>query len=229
VTAKHPFRWARLGLALWLVLGLAACQRSTPAASPQQTVEPVADLQAQAAAEATAIIQQAQATALLLQAQAQATALIQQAQGREPASTAPASRALPVLTPTPGGPAEEESTPAPAAGSPEATAGVTGTATVELLGVGFAADGAYIIANYKAPPVAAQTFWPGVLSVTDEASGTVFNEVPVMPVIGPLIARPVQEGQIGYVMLVHNPPLLRSGALVTVDLADYHFEHVPVQ
>jgi hypothetical protein len=199
------------------------------AASPPPS--PVPDLQAQAAAEATAIIQQAQATALVLQAQAQATALVQQAhvQPEDPALAASEVRTLPALTPTPGSLSGAESSPPPAAGDPGATAGLGLTGTVELLWVGFGAEGAFVVVNYAAPPAAAQTFWPGVLSVTDEASGTVFNEVPVMPVIGPLIARPLQQGQPGYVMLVHAPAILRPGSLVTVDLADYHFEHVPVQ
>ncbi len=184
------------------------------------------DLRAQAAAEATAIIQQAQATALVLQAQAQATALIQGAQGGEPTFTA--ARTLPAALPTPIQ-AGEEPTPLPDDQSPEATMGVTPTTTVELLGVGFGAEGAFIIANYKAPPVVAQAFWPGVLSITDEASGTVFNEVPLMPLIGPLIARPVENGQPGYFMVVHAPAILHPGSLVTVKLADYTFEHVPVQ
>ena len=95
--------------------------------------------------------------------------------------------------------------------------------------VSFGADGAYIYVQFKAHPQVADKFWPGVLSVVDEATGTVYNEVPVMPVIGPLIARPKQEGQLGYVMLVNAPPGLRSGSIVTVILADFRQEHVTVQ
>lgn len=102
-------------------------------------------------------------------------------------------------------------------------------AAVELLDMGFAAEDAFVIVNYRAPPRVAQTFWPGVFLVTDEANGMVFNEVSLMPLIGPLIARPVEPGQPGYFMLVHAPPILRSGSLVTVVLGDYTFEHVPVQ
>jgi hypothetical protein len=134
-----------------------------------------------------------------------------------------------VLTPTPSLPPEGEPTAPLAAGSPEATAGVALTGTLELLGVSFGAEGAFVVVNYQAPPQVAQAFWPGVPSVVDEASGTASEEVPVMPVIGPLIARPLQQGQPGYVILVHMPPMLRQGSLVTVDLAGYRFEHVPVQ
>jgi hypothetical protein len=209
-------------LALWMP----ACAPSPSLSSGMATAAlPTRDLVSQAAAEATAIVQRAQATALVLQAQAQATALAQQAQTPEPTA---APQVLPVLpSPTPAaGDADEIA----AALTVTETGQAAGEATVvELLGVGFAAEGAFVIVNYRAPPQAAQTFWPGVLSVTDEASGTVFNEVPLMPLIGPLIARPVEAGQVGYVMLVHAPPILRDGSRVTVVLGDYTFEHVPVE
>lgn len=195
-------------------------------AAPETTAPPVQDLQAQAAAEATAIIQRAQATALVLQAEAEATALVLGAQRPNAEPTATVARSLPAVLPT-SPPPELEPAPPPASEIPESSAGVT--ATVELLSVGFGAEGAYVVANYIAPPVIAQTFWPGVLSITDEASGTVFNEVPLVPLIGPLIARPIEDGQPGYFMVVHSPAILRHGSLVTVELAGYIFEHVPVQ
>ncbi len=225
MTGKRRLALMLLSLVL---AGLLACSRApAPPAGPQDSPASGSDLRDQAAVEATAIIQQAQATALVLQAQAQATALLQQAQAQAATPLPQATMALPVLTPTPGVLATEEAAPATAE-----TVAVAATAepssTVELLGVGFGAEGAFITVNYRASPQVAQKFWPGVLSVTDEATGTVFNEVPLMPVIGPLIARPIQEGQLGYVMLVHVPPILYRGAQVTVVLADYTFEHVPV-
>jgi hypothetical protein len=39
----------------------------------------------------------------------------------------------------------------------------------------------------------------------------------------------VEEGQVGYVMLVNAPVPLGSGSLVTVNLGEYTFEHIPVQ
>ena len=231
MTAKLSVCLTLLTVPVLLAFWLAGCGgASAPAAELQATAPPTPDLRAQAAAEATAIVQQAQATALVLQAQAQATALLQQAlaQGDEmaPAAT-PTTRALPAVLPTPWAP-EEEPTASPAQ-DPGATAGAGLTTTVELLGVGFAAEGAFINVSFRAPPLIVHSFWPGVLSVTDESSGMVFEEVPVMPVIGPLIGRPVEEGQVGYVMFVHAPAILRPGSLVTVDLAGYTFEHVPVQ
>lgn len=212
-------------LALWL----AGCRGTVPGAGlSEATALSGPDLRAQAAAEATAIIEQAQATALVLQAQAQATALVQQAlaPGAEPTPT-PSARALPAVLPTPWTPDQE--TTAPPVEDPAATASAGLTAAVELLGVGFAADGAFIHVSFRAPPLVVHSFWPGVLSVTDEASDTTFEEVPLMPVVGLLIGRPVEDGQAGYVMFVHAPAILRPGSLVTVDLAGYKFEHVQVQ
>jgi len=213
---------ALLGLSL-LALWLPACSSGPSSPPAVASATPLApDLVSQAAAEATAIVQRAQATALVLQAQAQATALARQAQTPESTVTPAAIPVLPSLTPADG-------EPGVAATLTETWQAGGDVSAVDLLSVGFAAEGGFVIVNYRALPQVAQTFWPGVLSVTDEASGTVFNEVPLMPLIGPLIARPVEAGQIGYVMLVHTPPVLRRGALVTVALGDYTFEHVPVE
>jgi hypothetical protein len=215
-----------------LVLGvwLAGCSSAAPATS---TPEGQA-LREKAALEATAIVERAEATAIVLRAQSTAAALIQSASGptSTPAPTsAPApmpSAALASQAPTVPAPIGAAS-PLPAPAETVTATGETGAAGVELLGVSFGADGAYIYVQYKASPKVADKFWPGVLSVVDEATGTVYNEVPVMPVIGPLIARPKQEGQMGYVMLVNAPPGLRSGSIVTVILADFRQEHVTVQ
>ena len=67
------------------------------------------------------------------------------------------------------------------------------------------------------------------ISLTDEETEAVYNEIPVLPRIGPLINRPRREGQMGYVMLVNAPPYLQSGAQVTVVLGTYAFNHVTVQ
>jgi len=209
---KRPIAvWATLLCLGWLV---ATCGQALPLG--EQTDE--ADLLDSAAAEATAIIQQAQATALVLQAQAQATALVSQAGAA--AATPPA--AAPGLTP--GLPLSTPDLAATPAGSP-----TPGPSTIKVLSVSFAGEGAMIMVRFLAPPSEADKWWPGNVSVIDEASGTVYNEIPVMPNIGPLIARPKVEGQQGYVMLVNPPPGLRTGAMVTVVLGAHRFEHLPVQ
>lgn len=178
-----------------------------------------------AAAEATALVQQAQATAIVLEAQAKATALVEQARlaGGTPTSAVPTlpaysspvpepSRQTPALTDA-GGEGEESGEPTP----------------VEVLGVGFAGEGGMIMVRFLASPDEAEKWWPGSVSVSDEGNGEVYNEIPVMPKVGPLIGRPKFENQPGYVMLMNVPPYLQPGALVTVVLGDYTFEHVPVQ
>jgi hypothetical protein len=201
-------------------------------------------LREKAALEATAIVERAAATAMILRAQAEATAYLRQAQ--EPAPPSQATAVPPqVRTPTASPTGSVTASPtAPAAiaevtavDTPEPSAGKEGGQApaaenadeVELLGVGFGAEGNLIVVNYRASPAVAQEFWPGVLSVVDEATGTVYNEVAVMPVIGPLIARPKEPGQAGYVMFANPPPGLRSGALVTVVLSHFRQEHVVVE
>jgi len=209
---KRPIGvWVALLCLGWLV---ATCGQASP--TGEQTGE--ADLLDSAAAQATAIIQQAQATALVLQAQAQATALVGQAGAAAATPSAAAADLFPSLA---------LSTP-----NLTATPGITLTqqpSTVKVLGVGLAAEGAMIIVRFLAPPDEAAKWWPGNVSVVDEASGTVYNEIPTMPNIGLLIGRPKVEGQQGYVMLVNPPPGLRASTLVTVVLGTYRFEHVPVQ
>jgi len=219
-------------LVLLLVLAflLAGCAPTAPA----NGVTEGGSLKKKAALEATAIVERAEATAIVLQAQTTAAALVRGASGptSTPVQTAAAASLLPA-TSTPAM-AHAPVTASAALPPPSSTGVVTateeaGTAGVELLSVGLAAEGELIIVNYRADPWAAQKFWPGAVSVIDETTGAVYNEVPVMPVIGPLIGRPKEAGQPGYVMLVNTLPGLRSGNLVTVVLADFKQEHVTVQ
>jgi hypothetical protein len=130
--------------------------------------------------------------------------------------------------------------PAPS-GSPSGSSTTVGTgsqssdpeeaadvAKVELLGVALAADGAYITVQFKAPPRLARSWQAGEVSVTDEATHVVYDDIPVMPVLGALFGRPVEDGQIGYVMF-SNLPSLAPGAQVTVVLGGFREEHVRVQ
>jgi len=201
---------------------LAACT-APPTAAP--TREP--SVLEKAAAEATMIVQRAQATAMVLGAQATATAMYQQVAAQEaavqpthtpfvearPASSDP----QPGTTDTPVREVSEDAEPTP---SP---------IPVEVISVGFAIEQGLINVRFRAPPEVAEKWWPGNVSVVDEQSEGVYNEIPVMPKIGPLIGRPKVAGQLGYAMLVNAPPYLRSGAQVTVVLGSYEFKHVTVQ
>jgi hypothetical protein len=90
-------------------------------------------------------------------------------------------------------------------------------------------EGGLIMVRFKAPPKIAEQWWQGRVSVIDEATGKVYNEIPVTPLIGPLIGRPKIAGQSGYVMLVNAPLSLQPGSTVTVVLGNFQQEHVTVQ
>ena len=209
-----------LGLTL-LCLALAACRSQSQAGGTSTARQP--NLLEQAAAEATAIVQRAEATAMMLEAQAKATALMAQAEIASftptPAPTRVAqgvSQDQPTATPTPK-PTQEGSQPTPQ------------EQTVKVLRVSLGAEGGMIHIQFQAPPGVAAQWWQGSVSVTDEATGVVYNEIPVMPKIGPLIGRPRRLGQLGYVMLMHTPLGLKPGSKVTVALGKYEFEHLTVE
>jgi hypothetical protein len=200
----------------YLGISLAACKSQGDA--PNKV-----DLVGTAAAEATQLIQQAQATSLMHDAQKQATALIAGSTGQSiGSSTTPgAVNILPVPSP------EVQSTLG-AGGQVTPTQTPQGS-TVEVLGVGIGTEGNFIEVYFLAPPAVAGGWYQGNVSVTDETTGIVYNEIPVMPVIGPLFGKPVEDGQKGYVMLVNAPEPLQLGTLVTVKLGDYIFEHILVK
>ncbi len=214
-----PIPWRAFLLVLvCLMLQAAGCTAPLPT--------PIApSLKDKAAAEATLILERAEATAILLRAQATAAVLVQMGHPTgagtrtQPAAPPVAPTTLPVAT---GHAASADATQTPGA---EAS-----PAPPRLLGVTFAADGGMLIVHYMASPALARTWQPGNVMVIDEATGFKYSQVPVMPVIGPLIAHPVQEGQPGYVMFV-NPPanLLQAGASVTVIFGEFKQEHVVVQ
>jgi hypothetical protein len=180
------------------------------------TSAPVVDPMAQAAAEATAIVQQAQATALVMQAEAQAAAMIEEASGPEQAGDGGEQPPGQEITP-----AEATATPpAGGQGSPSATA-TRKEPSVEIISVGFAGEGGFIHVQFMATPSLARRWNQGLVSVTDEETGIEYTEIPIMPVVGALIGKPLHEGQPGYVMLVNAPVPLKAGARVTVKLGDY--------
>jgi len=183
-----------------------------------------------AAAEATAIIQSAEATALVLQAQAKATALVQSASAVEPTP-------VPAVTPLP--PLKPAAQPATGVASPSPTRSTELTDTeeadvdeVQLVRVEVGTESGLILVQFKAPHQVARTWQQGMVYVVDEATGAKYTEIPVLPVVGPLFARPKEAGQIGHVMFT-NAALgaagLRRGSLVTVVLGSFKQEHVTVQ
>lgn len=179
----------------------------------------------QAAQEATAIVEQAHATALVLQAQAQATAVVNQANTKS-IETFPEATWVAYLPATA---STQEVESASQEDQSQESSDKEAELSVEVVNVGLAGEGAFIMVRFLAPADIAEGWWPGSMSLEDETSGVIYDEVPVMPRIGPLIGRPKRDGQLGYVMLVNTALGLQSGAVVTVNLGDYRFEHVPVQ
>ncbi len=180
-----------------------------------------------AAAEATAIIQSAEATALVLRAQAKATALVQSASAAEP-TPAPASTSLPALQPTLQ-PVTGAALPSPSSEAELSDAEEADTDAVQIVRVEVGAESGLILVQFKAPHEVARNWQQGMVYVVDEATGTLYNEIPVLPVVGPLFARPKQAGQIGHVMFVNMNSSLHPGAQVTVVLGAFRQEHVTVQ
>src|SRR5512143_772987 len=208
---------------LLIILCIGMAPLAGCAAAPGTAIDKSVSVNEQAALEATAIIQRAEATALVLQAQAKATALVQSA-GALPVASATAA---PSTVPRAAG-AARVSTP-PSAPSPSAAATETASISqVELLVVDFGAEGRYIHVAFRAPPRVARQWRQGNVYVVDEATGTIYNGIPVAPIIGPLIAHPIHDGQIGYVMPFNTPPGIHPGSIVTVVLGDFKQEHVTV-
>jgi hypothetical protein len=99
----------------------------------------------------------------------------------------------------------------------------------ELLGVGFAADGNYIIVSFKAPVDLADKWIEGSIFIVDEKTDTNYWDIPTVPVLGLLLGKPKEKGQMGYAMLKNNPNKLEKGDLVTVILGNYKREHVKIK
>jgi hypothetical protein len=99
---------------------------------------------------------------------------------------------------------------------------------VQLLNIGMVEDGAMIIVNFKGPAKLVDKWNQGSIFLVDEATGTAFDQIAVAPVIGPLFAKPKEDGQSGYAML-NNPGYgIRPGMTVTAVLGKYKREHVVV-
>ncbi|MCI0519929.1 MAG: hypothetical protein L0Z70_06685 [Chloroflexi bacterium] len=207
-----------------LLLFLAAC---TPAA------DAAPDLLEQAALEATAIIQSARATALVMQAQATADALVNpsafpSATPLPTRVTAPAGQS-PVATPTLLMMTEPITASLPITDT-QAAGGTPSPANPEvtLLRVSFGNDGQLIHVQFLAPPEVARNWQQGMLYVIDEETGVQYANIPVAPVLGPLLSKPIRDGQPGYVMLINTNMSLGGNRYLTVILGDYRWEHVKI-
>jgi hypothetical protein len=176
-----------------------------------------------AATEATAIVRQAWATALLREAVVTGT----------PRPGATGSLPGAGLTPPPTVVSSQRTPGFPAAAASSAPGAVetvpVASSTPEVLGVTLAIEDKYITILFDAPPKVAQEWGQGRVSVVDEATGTVYSEIPIIPNAGPLIAVPLEDWQVGHVALVNAPIPLSTGALVTVVLGEYRFEHLTIQ
>jgi hypothetical protein len=167
------------------------------------------------------IIQRAEATAMVLQYQAQATLLIQNANA--PAS-APDQTAY---SPSPGiiqVPITPQGTNTILQATTPPTQAVE-ESEVKLLGVSLGTESGLILVQFKAPPALAR-HWQQICTSSMKQL-VPFITKPVMPVIGPLFARPNCRSDCGGCGQCTVP--LQSGALVIVYLGEYIFEHVQVK
>lgn len=103
------------------------------------------------------------------------------------------------------------------------------TSTIRILSVGFAADGGIIMVSFTCDPKETTRIYQGTVSVVDEGTGATFNEIMVLPKIGPLIGRPKRPGQKGFVMVVNPGRRLKPGDTVTVTIAGVTKKHIKIK
>jgi len=196
-----------LVLLAMLVAGISACQSAG--------TSPGAKNDDSAAGTATALAQNAQSTILVQKAQAMATAFVE-------TLNAPQAASPTLESPTPV--ANGNASAATPTDTPQTTPG-----GVEIVAVTTAADGAYIMVQFRAPARLVRSWIQGNVFVIDESTGIRYAEIPSVGTIGPLISRPKSDGQLGYVMLTNAPTPLQAGAIVTVILGKYEQEHLVIQ
>jgi hypothetical protein len=164
-----------------------------------------------AAGTATVLIRNAESTVMVLQAQAMATALVETLNAPQPGDTRQKNNAtdVPGISATP----TSQQTPA----------GVT------VVAVTTAADGAYIMVEFRAPAKLVRGWNQGQISVVDEKTGNTYTVIPAVGDTAPLISRPQSDNQLDYVMLENAPNPLQKGAMVTVILDGFKQEHLLIQ
>jgi hypothetical protein len=198
---------------LWLTSVLLVCLIGFSACTPSQTASGPGQMQS-AAGTATALIQNAQATAMVMEAQAMATALVEKANAPLPSPT-------PQVTNIPEAQTTQAATLTP---SPQPT-----SAGVQVVDVTTAAEGAYLMVEFRAPVRIAASWMEGTVYVIDENSGTIYNGIPSVGSIGPLFDRPKTDGRMGYIMFSNTPVPLGPGAMVTVVLGNFKQVHMKIQ
>jgi hypothetical protein len=100
---------------------------------------------------------------------------------------------------------------------------------VELVSVGLAPEISQIMVVFKGPPDLIANWWQGSVYVIDESRNMVYKDIPLAPLIGPLIGKPQEAGQFGYAMLSNFDSLIKPGSVLTVVLGKYYREHVKVE
>ena len=55
-----------------------------------------------------------------------------------------------------------------------------------------------------------------------------YKEIPVMPIVGPLMGRPKIEGQVAYMMLINYGNGITKESKVSVVMGKYKREHIRV-
>jgi hypothetical protein len=100
---------------------------------------------------------------------------------------------------------------------------------VELESVGLAKEVSLIVVSFKGSVKTIANWQQGSVYLIDESTNVSYRETAVLPLMGPMIARPREEGQSGYVMLSNPGSAIKSGSVVTVVLGSYKRLHVTVE
>jgi hypothetical protein len=195
--------WATCLVMVFTLIGFASC-------IPEQELNSGERLE-NAARTSTALIDDARATLMIIEAQRIATSIVENSFG--PVSEQPPEFAYTSQAPTPISAISNLPTPS----------------GVEIVDVTLNAGGTFIIIQFKAPPRVAETWGYEDVYLVDEALNGVYRNIPRNGSADLYFARPKENGQVGYVMLVNSPYPLKVGDLVTVFLDGYQQQHLRIK
>lgn len=99
----------------------------------------------------------------------------------------------------------------------------------QLLGVRFAAEGGYVMVEFKSPRELAENWDEGSIFLFDEKTGITYWDIPQVPVLGLLLGKPQEEGQKGYAMFKNIGAGIKPGSVVTVVLGNFKREHINIK